>query len=584
MMADEVRSNYSAAGLRRKAEEKVARQQAVSEKSSGELDAKRLLYELQVYQVELEMQNEELRQMQVELNIRDIRFRKFIEETPAGYFAINREGFFQRVNDSWLRMHGYDSADEIIGQPFSITQIDGDPGTAQQNITDLFSGLPILTGEFPQRCKDGSIGYHTFSAQPICLNGEVVGLEGLLIDITGHKRAEEEKLHLEQLYHQAQKLESLGVLAGGIAHDFNNLLMIIMGNCSLAKLKPYCAEEYLASIEKASERAADLCRQMLAYAGKAPFVLSNVNIVELVDDLVKMLKSTIAQNVVIQFVPSTNIPSIKADANQISQIVINLIINASEAIGNAEGKILVLLNKSFIKAGKQSRDHLGLAIPSGNYVCLEVIDSGCGMDNETKQRLFEPFFTTKFTGRGLGMPAVLGIIAKHNGALQLFSEPGKGTTFKFFLPAQASDNTENHQEQQLNDLEPWQGSGTILLVEDEERVAFIAKTMLEGLGFSVLEAVNGKEALELYQKKAANITLVITDIGMPVMNGYALYNELRKLNPELPVIISSGFGDKAISSTIDLEGAAGLLSKPYSLEKLRHVLKRVVAYMPMKQA
>jgi PAS domain S-box-containing protein len=575
-MTDDVKNTTSATDLRRKAEEKVARQQAVSGKSSGELDSKRLLHELQVHQVELEMQNEELRQTQAESNRRDIRFRKFIEETPAGYFAVDREGLFQRVNDSWLRMHGYDSADEIIGQPFSITQVDGNPGTAQQNISALLSGLPIPTGEFPHRCKDGSIGYHTFSAHPIYLYGEIVGLEGLLIDVTDHKRAEEEKLHLEQLYQQAQKLESLGVLAGGIAHDFNNLLMIIMGNCSLAKLKPYCAEEYLTSIEKASERAADLCRQMLAYAGRAPFVLSDVNIVELVDDMVSVLKSTITQNADIQFVPSPHIPSIKADANQIGQIVMNLIINASEAIGEAEGKILVLLDTSTVKAGEPVRDHLGTSIPAGNYVCLEVIDCGCGMDNETKQRLFEPFYTTKFTGRGLGMSAVLGIIAKHNGALQLFSEAGKGTTFKVFLPAQASGYTENQHDQQSDALEPWQGSGTILLVEDEEQVTLIAKAMLEGLGFTVLEALNGKEALELYQKKAAEITLIITDIGMPVMNGYALFNELRKLNPELPVIISSGFGDKTIASRIKLEGTAGLLSKPYNLDRLRNVLKRVM--------
>ncbi|NTV50654.1 MAG: response regulator [Geobacteraceae bacterium] len=575
-MTDDIKGTTSAAELRSKAEEKVARQPSVLEKSSGELDAKRLLHELQVHQVELEMQNEELRQTQAESNRRDIRFRKFIEETPAGYFAVNREGLYQRVNDSWLRMHGYDSADEIIGQPFSITQVDGNPGTAQQNISALLSGLPIQTGEFPHRCKDGSIGYHIFSAHPVYLYGEVVGLEGLLIDITDHKRAEEEKLHLEHLYQQAQKLESLGVLAGGIAHDFNNLLMIIMGNCSLAKLKPYCAEEYLTSIEKASERAADLCRQMLAYAGKAPFVQSDVNIVELINDMVSMLKSTIAQNVVIQFVPSPHIPSIKADANQIGQIVMNLIINASESIREAEGKVLVLLDKSTIKADEPVRDHLGASIPAGNYVCLEVIDSGCGMDNETKERLFEPFYTTKFTGRGLGMSAVLGIIAKHNGALQLSSAPGKGTTFKVFLPAQGVDYTENKQDQQTEVLEPWQGSGTIMLVEDEEDVRLIAKTMLEGLGFCVLEAVNGKEALELYRKKAAEITMVITDIGMPVMNGYALINELRKLNPELPVIISSGFGDKTIASKIKLEGTAGLLSKPYSFGRLRNVLKRAL--------
>jgi len=292
--------------------------------------------------------------------------------------------------------------------------------------------------------------------------------------------------------------------------------------------------------------------------------------------MVRTLKATIAQNVVIKLGLSSDIPLIKADAGQIGQVVMNLIINASEAIGEVQGEILISLTKSFLNADKSNKDHLGKIIPAGNYVCLEVIDSGCGMDDDTKRRLFESFYTTKFTGRGLGMSAVLGIIKAHKGALQVSSIIGLGTTFKVYLPVPETNAADNQSQLQVASSESWRGSGTILLVEDEEQVLLIAKAMLEELGFAVIEAVNGKEALELYQKKAAEITLVMTDIGMPVMDGYALFSELKTLNPKLPIIISSGYGDKVITSRISFDGIAGLLSKPYSFNKLREVLSSLV--------
>jgi CheY-like chemotaxis protein len=296
----------------------------------------------------------------------------------------------------------------------------------------------------------------------------------------------------------------------------------------------------------------------------------------LVDEMVTMLKATTKQNVAIISDLSANLPTLMGDASQLRQIVMNLIINAAEAIGDAQGVIKILLTKRVVTVGQREEDHLGTLIPAGCYICLEISDTGCGMDEETKQRIFEPFYTTKFSGRGLGMSATLGIITAHKGALQLSSRQGLGSTFKIYLPAQNSDAADHETLRQAVQT-PWQGSGTILLVEDEEQVMHVARAMLEALGFTVVEACNGKEALELYRKNAADIMLVITDIGMPVMDGYALFRELKLLNPLLPIIISSGYGDAEVSSRIAHADIAGLFSKPYNFDKMREVLQSVVA-------
>ncbi len=396
----------------------------------------------------------------------------------------------------------------------------------------------------------------------------------LLEDVTERRKAEEEKLALEQQLRQSRHLESLGVLAGGIAHDFNNILAVIICNCSLALQRPKTAVELIPEIEKAANRAAELCRQMLTYAGKAHCSMKMVNIPAILDDMLKMMRATLNQNVVIRPTLADGIPLIKADISQIRQIIMNLIINAAEAIGTAQGEIAVSLTKTEICQDSPEKNHLGNAIPPGGYICLEVTDNGCGMDDETKKRIFEPFYTTKFTGRGLGMPSVLGIITAHKGALQLSSHPGQGSTFKVYLPVKTT-NADGEQLQQTTPA-PWQGSGSILLVEDEPQLILVAKNLMKALGFTVFEAANGREALELYRKNAEYITMVVTDLGMPVMDGYELIRELKSIDPELPVIVSSGYGDAEVTSRIAEAKVAGFLSKPYSFAQMREVLKSVI--------
>ncbi len=520
------------------------------------------------------------------LKFSEARFRKVIEEAPLPIMIHAEHGEVLALNRAWTELSGYTLADI----PTTAIWAEKAYGLNKQAVLIEMETLYNFEhrraeGEYTVNCRDGSKKIWDFSSVSInFISDGRRTVMSMAADVTDRKKAEEEKLALEQQFQQTQKLESLGVLAGGIAHDFNNILAVIMGYSSLIKMDYDDAEKHIPEIEKAAERAAALCRQMLAYAGKAQFIEDQINTWMLVDEMVTMLKTTIKQNVVIKPELCTDTHFITGDASQIRQIVMNLIINAAEAIGEEQGEICVSLARKEIQEGQSKKDHLGKVIPAGQYICFKVTDNGCGMDDETRCKIFEPFYTTKFTGRGLGMSAVLGIITAHKGALQLTSQPGKGTTFKVYLPIQNSDTAGDDTISHAVPSVPWQGSGTILLAEDEEQVKLIAKTMLTILGFTVIEASNGKEALELYHNNAADITLVVTDIGMPVMGGYELFRELKKLNPELPIIISSGFGEADVTSRIPIDEIAGLINKPYSFDQLRKVLMDVVEESKLVQA
>jgi len=508
-----------------------------------------------------------------------ILLQNVIGRFPGVVFWKNTESMYLGCNKNFSDAAGLKSPDEIIGKS------DCDLPWSESEATHYreFDRLVMESGEARLHIieslhqADGKIAWFDTCKVPLLgSDGTVIGILGASFDISEIKKAEEEKLTLEQQLQQAQKLESLGVLSGGIAHDFNNILAIIIGNCGLAKIHTEKAYNYIPKIEIAAERAAALCRQMLAYAGKAQLIRTQVNMWLLVDEIVTLLKTTLPQNVAIHTDFATDIPNINVDASQIRQIVMNLIINASEAIGNVQGEINVSLARTIITTDSSDKDYNGKLIPPGKYVCLDVTDNGCGMDEQTKWRIFEPFYTTKFTGRGLGMSAVLGIIKSHNAAMQLISQLGHGSSFKVYLPVPVDEATGYENQCLSSPPGPWQGSGTILLVEDEDQVRQIAKELLIIFGFTVLEAVNGKEALELYQRSATEITLVMTDMGMPIMDGYELFYELKKLNPELPIIVSSGYGDAEVSSRIGSDNIAGLISKPFGSDHLQEVLKKAL--------
>ncbi len=403
-------------------------------------------------------------------------------------------------------------------------------------------------------------------------SGAVAGAIETLLDITEIKQAEEERMNLERQVLHAQKLESLGVLAGGIAHDFNNLLMAVLGHADLAlmDLSPLSpARGNIQEIETAARRAAELCRQMLAYSGKGRFIIESLDICELIEEMVHLLKTSIAKNVMLNLHLDNKIPPISGDASQIRQIIMNLITNASEAIGERPGSIRI--TTGLMHCDRAYLEHLALSeeLEEGEYVYLEVSDTGCGMDKETMGRIFDPFFTTKFTGRGLGLAAVQGIVRGHKGALKVYSEAGKGTTFKVLFPAV---NTEGpvHRHEAVSDTH-WKGSGTILLVDDEEMVRSIAGEMLERLGFQVLTARDGVEALEVYQQRHPEIAGVLLDLTMPQMDGEETLRELRKIHPSVRVVLSSGYNKQEITQRFAGKGLAGFIQKPYRLAELKTV-------------
>lgn len=519
----------------------------------------------------------ERKQMELELQKSKALFEAVVENVPLMIFLKEATDLrFVLFNRAGEELVGYDR-ETFLGK----NNLDLFPPEEAANFMAkdrealaMESGVVDIPEEPITTAKKGLRFLHTRKVSIRGGDGVSKFLLGISEDITDRKRADEERQNFEQQMQHTQKLESLGILSGGIAHDFNNILAIIMGYCALTKMDYETAEQNIPEIEKAVERAAALCRQMLAYAGKAQITKTQVNLVTMIDEMVSMLKSTLPQNAVINTDLSADIPCIYADSSQLRQILMNLIINASEAIGTEQGEISVSLARCALIAGQADRDFQGKTIPSGEYVCLEVTDNGCGMDEATKWRIFEPFYTTKFAGRGLGMSAVLGIINSHGGALQLFSRPGQGTTFKVYLPIQSGEPVEVESPVQSATSAQWQGSGTILLAEDEDQIRFFARSMLELFGFIVLEAQNGREALAIYQENAADIRLVLTDLGMPVMDGYELFQQLKKLDPELPIIISSGFGDTDVASRIGSENIAGMINKPYYLSEMREVLKK----------
>ncbi|UFS71693.1 response regulator [Geomonas sp. RF6] len=397
-------------------------------------------------------------------------------------------------------------------------------------------------------------------------------------DVTERRKAERERLCLEQQLQQTQKLESLGVLAGGIAHDFNNILMIILGHCMLAQenLDSRAAvEAHFQHIDGAARRAADLCRQMLAYAGRSPLVQTQVSIRPLVDEMVRMLRSAIRKNVSFTLDLASEVPAVHGDQAQIQQVVMNLIMNAAEALGDGAGTVKIAVAEREV-AEDAERDFLGVPIPAGRYACVVVADTGCGMDEETRKRIFEPFFTTKLAGRGLGMSAVLGIIKSHGGALKLCSAPGAGTTFTVYFPLSA-DGDEGEPVQTPPSPPATTPRGTVLLVDDEAQLRLIGGKLLRSMGFSTITASNGREALEIYRARGSSIDLLLIDLVMPEMGGLQTYTELRKIAPTIPVVICSGYDGDEVASSIESDEHAVFAAKPYQPEQLRELLTRLLA-------
>lgn len=390
--------------------------------------------------------------------------------------------------------------------------------------------------------------------------------------------AEEERLKMEARMREVQKLESLGVLAGGIAHDFNNLLMAILGNAELAllSLSPVSpARQSLEEIMLASQRASDLCRQMLAYSGKGRLMIGRYDLSEIVREMEQMLEVSVSKKALIRYSLAEGLPAVEADAMQIRQVIMNLITNASESLGEASGVISITTRVMECDQSYLSENYLGDGLQEGRYVCIEVSDTGCGMDAEIRSRIFDPFYTTKFIGRGLGLAAVLGIIRGHKGGIKVDSEPGKGTTFKILLPA--VDWMPSDRGRKAEQSTPLHGGDIVLLIDDDAKVRNVASKMLTSLGFQVLTTANAREGLEVFHTQRNKVACVILDLTMPDMGGEETFRELRKLRSDARVILSSGFNEQDVTQSFIGMGLAGFIQKPYTITKLRDALNQALS-------
>jgi len=398
--------------------------------------------------------------------------------------------------------------------------------------------------------------------------GLPVRIVGSVRDRTDDVRVEEERLRLERQIQQAQKLESLGVLAGGIAHDFNNLLVGILGNASLAlnEAPPNgTIPALLTDIERAAQRAAELTRQLLAYAGKGRFIVEPVSLSSLVEEMLTLVRSAMSRKAELHLDLARDLPAISADATQLRQIVMNLLTNASDALEDRPGTIALRTGLHHVDASYRATMLGGEPLEDGAFVFLEVSDTGVGMSPETVSRIFDPFFTTKFTGRGLGLAATRGIVQGHRGAIKVYSEEGKGTTFRLFFPA-IDALPAKHLAPGLTP--GWSGHGTVLVIDDEPAVRRVIRAILERMGFEVLEASDGAVGVEVFEQQRERINLTLLDLTMPKLDGEETFRQLRLIEPDVRVLLMSGYNAQNVTSQFVGKGLAGFVQKPFRADEL----------------
>ena len=502
---------------------------------------------------------------------REASYRALTETASDGIVAISGDSAILFANGAAGRMFGY-TPQELLGADLTMLMPDYLRNVHKAGIERYqTTGKRHLSWQavaVPGKHRDGHEIPLEISFAEYQQNDRRVFV-GILRDVT-------ERKHFDEKLRQTAKLESLGLLAGGIAHDFNNLLTGILGNASLAlDMLPetHLAAGPLHDAIEASERAAHLTKQLLAYAGKGRFVIRPLDLSDMAREIIALVKSTIPKNVHVRLDLAERLPCIEGDATQLQQLLMNLVINGAEAIGEeTAGTVLVTTGALEVDQHYIEQTFGQNEITPGHYVTLEVHDTGAGMDEATAAKIFDPFFTTKFTGRGLGLAAVLGIVRGHKGALKVYSTVGKGTTFKVLFPAtdQAAPETRpaapEHQ---------FIGKGTVLVVDDDAIIRKVAKSILERFGYRVLLAENGREALEIFEQTRGEVALVVLDLTMPVMNGEEALRQMKLMQPDVPILLSSGYNEMEAIQRFAGKGLAGFIQKPYSSTVMASKLKEV---------
>ncbi|HZB27617.1 MAG TPA: ATP-binding protein [Gemmatimonadales bacterium] len=591
-------------------------------------DLRAALEELRTADEELRVRNEELSVAQLQVEAERRKYQELFELAPDAYLTTNLAGIIQEANQSASRLFGI-ATQFLTGKALAAYIAADDRPRFRGLLSDGKHTDGVRTAAFRLRTRDGRrlSAELTYSLRHN-EHDVPVGFRWLIRDVTEQERLarqirtlnadlesrvaqrtadlqaaqllSEDLLHREQAARRAaeaseaqsrhvQKLESIGVLAGGIAHDFNNLLHVVLGNADIAlsrlpKRSP--AREPLEEVVRATIRAADLTRQMLAYSGKGAFVVRHLDLSSEVRELATLLRPAISKQASLVWELASNLPPVNADATQVRQIVMNLITNASDALGEKEGTIT--LRTGVIQRDQLNDARFGIPVAAEEieapeehpFVFLEVSDTGLGMTPDTLQRIFDPFFSTKFAGRGLGLAAVMGIVRSHQGLIRIRTEPGQGTRFRVLFPAVAGSTSA--PEKLPPGRSDWRGSGTILVVEDEAGVREVAERMLQDFGLATIAAVDGRDALEIMDQVGDSVTAVLLDMSMPRMGGQETFRRLRERRPDLPVIMMSGYTEQTVAPqfTGSGPGLTAFLQKPFLAEDLMEILREVVRVAP----
>ncbi|MEX2262582.1 MAG: PAS domain S-box protein [Bryobacteraceae bacterium] len=511
------------------------------------------------------------KQTERKLRESDDRYRMLLENLKDyAVFTTDREGRIITWNAGAERIVGYPES-EIIGQPLEIIFT---PEDRANNIPNKEVRRAIAAGSAEDERwhvrKDGR-RYFAFGMLSVLRDedGNLHGFSKVMRDMTDRKR-------LEEQLQQTRKMESLGVLAGGVAHDFNNLLMGILGNIGLVQEALADGDpnrRFLDEAIRASERAAHLTQQMLAYAGKGRFVTKLVDLSETVREMAGLIHTSVPKNVELRLQLAPDLPLIEVDTAQIQQVVMNLAVNGAEAIREEDSGVVAITTAAQTLNEEDLRDNLLFEeLKPGNYVLLEVRDTGVGMSEEERTKIFDPFFTTKFIGRGLGLPAVHGIVRGHKGAIQVSSEPGQGSVFKVLFPVAAAKPA----GPQKPDEEDLRGKGRILVIEDEESVRRVVRFALERYGYEVLLAGDGRAGVEVFQENASQIELVLLDMTMPGMSGEETFGVLKKIRADIPIMVTSGYDEAETIRRFAGRGVTEFIHKPYTGAQLARKVKSVL--------
>ncbi|MBE0586381.1 MAG: PAS domain S-box protein [Desulfofustis sp.] len=499
--------------------------------------------------------------------------RALINASPLAVIGISPEGTVLSWNSAAEALFGW-REEEVVGRllPFAG---DGQKDEFADLRRRVLAGETISRREVTRRRKDGSPVEVSLSAAPVVgADGSIVSIVGLVEDISQRKQAERDHEMLERQLLQARKMEAIGQLAGGVAHDFNNLLQIIIGHGEILaeKMRPDTGSHHeLVQMMNASERAAKLVRQLLAFSRRQVLDMRDLDLNLVLDNCLSMLRRLLGGHISLSIINGHRLATVRADVNQLEQIVVNLCINARDAM--PEGGLITIETEN-VRIDESFRVNHPWARP-GRYVLLSVTDTGCGMDEDTRSRVFEPFFTTKAMGHGtgLGLATVYGLVKQHEGMIHVYSEVGKGTTFKVYLPAveraalQVGDKIEGAVVG---------GGETILVAEDEEMVLKLTATILEGAGYRVLVGHDGEEAVQQFKTHADEIDMVLLDVVMPKLGGFSAYEQIKEIRPKVRAIFTSGYSVNAIHADYVLYDGLHLLQKPCGrddlLRKVRSVL------------